>query len=44
LAKQAITIHYRRLEDITNAFGGKTLEQSIRQAMSQTAKKELGSE
>lgn len=36
LTKQSITIHYRRLEDATGAFGGRTLERAIRHAMGQT--------
>ena len=31
--RQPVTIHYRRLEDATAAFGGKTLEAAIRKAM-----------
>ncbi len=33
--RQPVTIHYRRLEDVTGAFGKQTLEQAIRKAMSQ---------
>jgi plasmid stabilization system protein ParE len=36
MAKAPVTIHCRRLEDITNAFGDKSLEQSIRHAMGRT--------
>jgi hypothetical protein len=32
-ARQAVTIHYRRLEEATNAFGTQTLEAAIRAAM-----------
>jgi hypothetical protein len=33
-ARQPVTIHYRRLEDVTGAFGKQTLEAAIRKAMS----------
>lgn len=32
-ARQAVTIHYRRLEDVTGAFGKLTLEAAVRKAM-----------
>jgi hypothetical protein len=31
--RKAVTIYYRRLEDVTGAFGGQTLEGAIRAAM-----------
>jgi hypothetical protein len=34
-ARQQITVHYRRLEDVTAAFNGQTLEAAIRRAMGQ---------
>jgi len=33
VTRKSITIHYRRLEDVTNAFRGVSLEQAIRRAM-----------
>jgi hypothetical protein len=33
--RQPVTIHYRRLEDVTGAFGKQTLEAAIRKAMNQ---------
>jgi hypothetical protein len=33
--RQAVTIHYRRLEDVTGAFGKQSLEAAIRKAMNQ---------
>lgn len=35
MSRQPVTIHYRRLQDVTDAFNGKTLEQAIRSAMGQ---------
>lgn len=35
MSRKAVTIHYRRLEDETNAFNGQTLEGAVRAAMSQ---------
>lgn len=35
MSRQQVTIHYRRLEDATGAFNGRTLEGSVRLAMSQ---------
>ncbi|MBC7584164.1 MAG: hypothetical protein H7316_10490 [Tardiphaga sp.] len=32
-ARQAVTIHYRRLEDVTGAFGTQTFEDAVRKAM-----------
>jgi hypothetical protein len=32
-ARQAVTIHYRRLEDVTGAFGKLSLEAAVRKAM-----------
>jgi hypothetical protein len=32
-ARQQVTVHYRRLEDVTGAFGGLSLEEAVRQAM-----------
>jgi hypothetical protein len=32
--RQSVTIHYRRLEDPTGSFGGKSLQAAIRRAMS----------
>lgn len=34
MARKPLTVHYRRLVDVTGAFGGMTLEQAIRKAMS----------
>ena len=38
--RQSVTIHYRRLEDPTGAFGGKTLHAALRRAMSHTVEGE----
>jgi hypothetical protein len=32
-ARQPVTVHYRRLEDVTKAFGQRTLESAVRHAM-----------
>lgn len=37
MQRQPVTVHYRRLEDVTKAFGGQTLEQAIRKAMASPA-------
>jgi hypothetical protein len=34
--RQQVSIHYRRLDDVTGSFGGQSLEQAIRAAMSST--------
>lgn len=35
MSRQSVTIHYRQLEDVTNAFDGQTLEDAVRSAMAQ---------
>jgi hypothetical protein len=42
--RQSVTIHYRRLEDPTGAFGGRTLHGALRRAMNHTIEKEKLSE
>ena len=33
MVRKAITVHYRRLEDVTGSFNGNTLEQALRKAL-----------
>jgi hypothetical protein len=42
--RQSVTIHYRRLEDPTGAFGGRTLHSALRRAMNHTVEGEKISE
>lgn len=43
-ARQSVTIHYRRLEDATGAFGERTLQSALRRAMNHTIEGEKLSE